>query len=341
MILFKDENTKLGLKQIKIEDNIISITNLKSRLIPVLAKGFLLNQKPYSSSIFKLTSVLMNGFLNIDEINKGDTLIKLVKINDIKQILNTGSIVYFLKLVNIMCKAYLFVKNYGTEEQSKAFEIYLRTNDITLSQKQNKSIGILYTDQTLKNLKIENVIEDIYSLPTPKTISNLFKDKVLTTELIKENIGDVSAILKPILEESTFNELVQINNKTTKDFKNYKEQFPDLVDFLLTELGTSLLETTIVQIISFPSNLGNMYISALNNLVDEVNTKPSSEDLKSKKQRLKFFNINIAGDILELLKVLTTEKDNTKKKELTRDILRKSKQFIKSLFKKKTKSGLF
>jgi len=340
IIQYKDENIKLGLKQIKIGDNIVAITNLKSSVVPIYAKGFLLQQKPYSEgSIFKLTSILLNGFTNIQEFNNGeDPIIKLVKINDIEKTLNIGTIVYFLKLVNIMCKAYLFVNKFGTNEQFKAFEKLLTTNDVTLSQKQNASISILYTDKTLKFLTINDVVEDIYSLPTPRSFSNMFKDKVLTTKIIKESLGDsiTSAILEPMLKESTFSDLVKINNKTISNFKIYKDQFPTLVEFLLKELGTSLFETTIVQIVSFSSNLGNTYISAINEIIDEVNIKPPppKEKLNSKIQRLKFFNINISGEILELLNVSITEKDNTKKKELGYDVVKKSGDFIKSLFKK-------
>jgi hypothetical protein len=259
-----------------------------------------------------------------------------VKINDIEKTLNIGTIVYFLKLVNIMCKAYLFVNKFGTNEQFKAFEKLLTTNDVTLSEKQGASISILYNDKTLKFLTINDVVEDIYSLPTPRSFSNMFKDKVLTTKIIKESIGNTTAILEPMLEESTFSDLVKINNKTISNFKMYKEQFPTLVGFLLTELGTSLFETTIVQIFSFSSNLGNTYISAINEIVDEVNIKPPppKEKLNSKIQRLGFFNINISGEILELLNVSITEKDNTKKKELGYDVVKKSGDFIKSLFKK-------
>ncbi len=71
-------------------------------------------------------------------------------------------------------------------------------------------------------------------------------------------------------------------------------------------------------------------------IVDEVNIKPPppKEKLNSKIQRLKFFNINISGEILELLNVSITEKDNTKKKELGYNVVKKSGYFIKSLFKK-------
>lgn len=329
IVLFNDENTKLGLKQIKFEDNIISITNLKSEFIPILAKGLLLNQKSYSS-VFKLTSILLNGFSYIDELNNGDTPIKLVKINDIKPILNSGMVIYFLKLVNIMCKAYLFVKTYGNEQQFKAFETILKSNNTTLSQKQNSSIGILYNDNTLKSMKIETILEDVFSLPTPKTISNFFKDKELTIQDIK-GIND-EELVKSILEESTFDEIVKVNIKTINDFKNYKQQFPVLVEFLLSELGTSLFETIAAQFLSFPSNLGDTYITALNDLVGEVITTPSSEDLESKKNRFNFFTINIAGDILELLKVSITANDNIKQKELTNDIVNKTEKFVKSLF---------
>ena len=327
VVKYKDENIKLGLKQIKIEDNTISINILKSSLIPIYAKGFLLKQKPYSeSSVFKLTSILLNGFINTDELNPQenlDTQLKLVQI---------------LKLVNIMCKAYLFVNKYGTNQQFKDFEQFLTNNDLTLSQKQNASIGILYTDQTLKFLTINDVVEDIYSLPTPPSFSNRFKDKVLTTQLIKESVDDsvTSAILEPMLEESTLNDLVKINNKTISNFKIYKQQFPTIVDFLLKELGTSLLETLLVQIISFSSNLGNTYISAINEIVGEVNAQPPppKEKLSSKIQRLKMFNTNMSGEILELLNVSINEKDNTKKKELGYDVVKKQIEFIKSLFKR-------
>lgn len=341
VVKYKDENIKLGLKQIKIEDNTISINILKSSLIPIYTKGFLLKQKPYSeSSVFKLTSILLNGFINTDELNPQeniDTPLKLVQINDIEKILNIGTIVYFLKLVNIMCKAYLFVNKYGTDQQFKDFEKFLTNNDLTLSQKQNASIGILYTDQTLKVLTINDVVEDIYSLPTPPSFSNRFKDKELTTKLIKESVDSVtSAILEPMLEESTLSDLVKINNKTISNFKIYKQQFPTIVDFLLKELGTSLLETLLVQIISFSSNLGNTYISAINEIVGEVNAQPPppKEKLSSKIQRLKLFNTNISGEILELLNVSINEKDNTKKKELGYDVVKKQIEFIKSLFKR-------
>lgn len=340
IVQFKDENIKLGLKQIKIEDNTLAINNLKSSFVPIYAKGFILKQTPYSEgAVFKLTSTLLNGFINMDELNSQEnTQLKLVKINDIEKILNIGTIVYFLKLVNIMCKAYLFVNKFGTDKQFKDFEKFLTNNDVTLSQKQNASISILYTDQTLKVLTINDVVEDIYSLPTPRSFSNMFKDKVLTTKLIKESINDnlTNVILKPMLEESTFSDLVKINNKTISNFKIYKERFPTIVDFLLKELGTSLLETLLVQMFSFPSNLGNTYISAINEIVGEVNIQPPppKEKLCSKLQRLKYFNINISGEILELLNVSINEKDNTKKKELGYDVVKKSGEFIKSFFKK-------
>ena len=113
VVKYKDENIKLGLKQIKIEDNTISINILKSSLIPIYAKGFLLKQKPYSeSSVFKLTSILLNGFINTDELNPQenlDTQLKLVQINDIEKILNIGTIVYFLKLVSLFSEIFFYL----------------------------------------------------------------------------------------------------------------------------------------------------------------------------------------------------------------------------------------
>ena len=81
-----------------------------------------------------------------------------------------------------------------------------------------------------------------------------------------------------------------------------------------------------------------MYIiSAINEIVGEVNTQPPppppKEKLCSKLQRLKYFNINISREILELLNVSITEKDNTKKKELGYDVVKKSGEFIKSFLK--------
>ena len=46
------------------------------------------------------------------------------------------------------------------------------------------------------------------------------------------------------------------------------------------------------------------------------------------------FNTNMSGEILELLNVSINEKDNTKKKELGYDVVKKQIEFIKSLFKR-------
>lgn len=282
------------------DGNAYSVKGLKSTL--AIMASSLFPSTPYES-YFKLSSIMLNGILRIEDVtfdpNESNQTVADMIVNDFKNVFTEGYSLYFAKIIASIMNVYYMVVQKEDDDTLSELKNIIEDNR-TLSLKYRDSIRLVYRAYGIK-MKAKEFMESIYFIPV-RTPSFINDDKLYTYDEIMEKIDMIEKEENTSMENiamedllssqasQSVNDIIRLNNDIRIQLNDAILKYPDVVTNLIGELNISLASTTLVQIFYFTNSLGSFMMESgktiASNIVGDSIEQSGTESGKQPKKIL-------------------------------------------------------